>query len=442
MAQSYTRLACLVLCLVLAGCAGKPAQPPVYTGRCEIADLRLFPQDLTAYVKKDASSPILSPAEQNAALEEFRSTLFGAWHMKKPSISRRDASLMLNRKARGWKNGSVRWQDREWKAMRSNARMQTYPNINRPGIVVTSTDLREMPTHLPRFTEPTPDPQENPFDYFQYSRLPVGLPVLLCHRTADKRWYYVETSIACGWVDARDVAPVTETFMESWEASPLAAIVQEHTVLGATGRVADIGVILPAAGVNAVMVPVKDKSGLAVAMRANVVPGSVEAMPLPMTEGNVARLGNAMVGQKYGWGGMLDLRDCSAMTRDLMAPFGIWLPRNSQAQARAGERISLRNMSVREREATIVRQGVPFASLVTLKGHVVLYVGTYKGRPVILHDLWGIRVDEPAGEDNRLIVGKVIVSSLTPGKELPNLTNNTTIGDRFHTLTVLGGTPR
>ena len=439
MAQSYTRLACLVLCLVLAGCAGKPAQPPVYTGRCEIADLRLFPQDLTAYVKKDASSPILSPAEQNAALEEFRSTLFGAWHMKKPSISRRDASLMLNRKARGWKNGSVRWQDREWKAMRSNARMQTYPNINRPGIVVTSTDLREMPTHLPRFTEPTPDPEENPFDYFQYSRLPVGLPVLLCHRSADKRWYYVETSIACGWVDAKDVAPVTQTFMESWEASPLAAIVQEHTVLGATGRVADIGVILPAAGVNAVMVPVKDKSGLAVAMRANVAPGAVEAMPLPMTEANVARLGNAMVGQKYGWGGMLDLRDCSAMTRDLMAPFGIWLPRNSLSQARSGRRIMLDGMSIKEKEKAILRDGVPFLTLVWLRGHIMLYVGPYKGRPAIFHNVWGVRTVEGASDNERFVIGRAVVSSITPGSELRNLYRTTTFGDRVNSITVLGG---
>ena len=29
-------------------------------------------------------------------------------------------------------------------------------------------------------------------------------------------------------------------------------------------------------------------------------------------------------------------RDCSALTRELLTPFGIWLPRNSVAQARTG----------------------------------------------------------------------------------------------------------
>ena len=52
-------------------------------------------------------------------------------------------------------------------------------------------------------------------------------------------------------------------------------------------------------------------------------------MPIAMTPANFARLGNQILGQHYGWGGMLGLRDCSAMTRDLMTPFGIWLPRGN-----------------------------------------------------------------------------------------------------------------
>lgn len=443
MPTQYLRQFCLFLCLVfLAGCAAKG--PAVYKGRQDIADLDNFPQDLTAYyVQADANTPILTPSEAAQALSKFRRTFYAAWGMSKPSISRKDASLMVNRKtARGWKNGTTRWTNAEWAAMRANASMASYPNVNKPGIVIRTTDLREMPTHQARFTKPTPDPREDPFDYFQYSRLPVGLPVLLCHLSKDKRWYYVETPIACGWVAAKDLAPVSEPFMAMWQAARPGAIVRENVQLGTTQRTADIGVILPMAGENTVLVPVLAASGEATIERAVLEPGCVESMPLRMTPANVARLGNQMIGQKYGWGGMFALRDCSAMTRDLMAPFGIWLPRNSQAQARTGERISLNDMSVREREATVREKGVPFASLVTMKGHVVLYVGTWKGRPVILHDIWGIRVDEPEGEDNRLILGRIVLTSMTPGRELPNLTEGKTIGDRFHTLTVLGGTPK
>ncbi len=435
------RLFLLLLCAALLAACARPSGPPVYKGRTEIADLRNFPQDLTSYLGRDREKPILSASEAQAALDRYRRSYFMSWHMAKPSVSRKEASLMLQRRARGWKNGSVRWQDHEWAAMRANADMAAWPNINLPGVVIRATDLREMPTHLPRFDKPAPDPREYPFDYFQYTRLPVGFPVLLCHVSADNRWYYVETSLASGWVDAEDLALAGAPFMAAWESASWAAIVREKTVLGDTGETADIGTVLPRAGQDAVMVPVRMDDGQAGMVRADLAQGSCEAMPLAMTPAAVARLGNAVMGQHYGWGGTLGLRDCSALTRDLMTPFGIWLPRNSQSQAKAGDRVSLGGMTAGQREATVLAQGVPFASLLTLKGHVVLYVGPWKGRPAILHDFWGIRVDEPPGEDNRLILGRVVVTSLTPGQELPTLHNRSTIGDRFHSLTVLGGRP-
>ena len=236
-----------------------------------------------------------------------------------------------------------------------------------------------MPTHTPRFTKPTPDPHEDPFDYFQYSRLPIGMPVLLCHISKDRRWYYVETPLASGWVDAKDLAPVSEPFMAMWKSTKPGAIVRENVQLGA-GQTADIGVVLPMPGSDTVLVPVKGANGEATFARVQLVPGSVEPMPLRMTPANVARLGNQMIGQKYGWGGMFGLRDCSAMTRDLMAPFGVWLPRNSQAQARAGERISLQGMNARQKEVTVREKGVPLCG--RLQGpscHFARHLGCARG---------------------------------------------------------------
>ncbi len=432
-----TGLLCCLLCF--AACA--PRQSPVYRGPQEVRDLARFPQDLTRFLGSDRDQAILSAAEADSALAKWNERFFGSWHMSQPSISKRDVDMFLKRKARGWKNGTEQWTTAEWMAMRSNALLKSWPNVNRPGITVRDADLREMPTMLPRFSDPTPVPADHPFDDFQYSRLPVGMPVLLCQKSADGRWYYVETSLVAGWVLATDLAETSEDFMRTWEAAARMAVVQENVDLG--GDRAGIGVVLPAAGASAVMVPVKGKNGMA-RMEVRTLPeGSVECFPLTMTPANVARLGNLMMNQKYGWGGMLGLRDCSSMTRDLMTPFGVWLPRNSQAQARAGERISLKDLpSAPAREKVVLDKGVPFASLVTLKDHVVLYVGRWMGRPAIMHDLWGIRVDEPEGEDNRLIIGRIVVTSMTPGSELPNLTNDTTIGDRFHTLTTLGGGDR
>ncbi len=444
--KSLLGIPCLIACFMLLSACGTAQRPapsrPNYSYGQEIRDLRTMPQNLESYLGSDRNQPILSRSEAASAMSKWNTRFFSSWHMSKPSISRKEAELMLKRKARGWKNGRSQWQDHEWQAMRSNAGMNSWPNTNAKGITIRSANLREMPTTEGRYSEPTSNPRENPFDLFQYSRLPMGMPVLLCHKSRDGRWYYAETPLASGWIAANDLAIVTDSFADAWEGAAKAAFIEENIPL-AGGRTGEIGVVLPSAGANAVMIPTRDSQGYA-AMKAVQVPGgSTASMPMTMTPANVASLGNKMIGQKYGWGGMLGLRDCSSMTRDLMTPFGIWLPRNSQAQARAGNQISLSGLSgASAKERAVLAQGVPFASLLTLKGHVTFYVGSYKGRPVILHDLWGIRVDEGPGEDDRLIIGRVVVTGMTPGAELPNLHNNSTIGDRFHSLTILGGSPR
>ena len=158
-----------------------------------------------------------------------------------------------------------------------------------------------------------------------------------------------------------------------------------------------------------------------------------------LTPAQVALIGNVMMGQRYGWGGMFGDRDCSALTRELLTPFGIWLPRNSLSQARSGRRIMLDGMSIKEKEKAILRDGVPFLTLVWLRGHIMLYVGPYKGRPAIFHNVWGVRTVEGASDNERFVIGRAVVSSITPGSELRNLYRTTTFGDRVNSITVLGG---
>lgn len=60
---------------------------------------------------------------------------------------------------------------------------------------------------------------------------------------------------------------------------------------------------------------------------------------------NLTRVVDLILHSKYGWGGLYQERDCSSMIRDLYAPFGIWLPRNSFQQAKIGKVISLKTLS-------------------------------------------------------------------------------------------------
>ncbi|MBD5648018.1 MAG: peptidase P60 [Desulfovibrio sp.] len=452
-----TRLVLLLLCLtacLLTACAGKkvPTRDGTLPSWMQTPqDLRAFPQDLAVYARAAGSDRRLLDAEtQDAMNGAFDRIFFGPWDMTKTSIRRREVAVFF-RKARGFRTAGSRWSQPEWDALAQNARLAAFPSRATQAITLRATDLRELPTHEPRFSEPTPDQRANPFDYFQYSLLAPGTPLLIAHTTADGRWHYVECPIAGGWVDAADVAPVDADFKRLWRGGRHAALVRDKVALpggpdapAASGGLAGIGTVLPLAQVRPdggcdVLVPYRGPSGMADSAEVPLAAGVAEPMPMPLTPGNVARVGNVMMGQPYGWGGMLGERDCSALTRDLFTPFGIWLPRNSVAQARRGVVVPLEGLSAQEKEARVLSDGVPFLSLVGMRGHIMLYVGAWKGRPAIFHNVWGVRVVEDGNDNARCVIGRAVVTSLTPGSELKNLYLPVTFVDRIRTLTTPAG---
>ena len=434
--QNLTRFLGLCLCvLLLAACAGKKGG---VSGGVAIADQRTFPQDLTVYAKLAGQDNLLMDAGEQALMDaKFNTRFFSPWKLAKTTVRKKDVGAILG-KARGYRRGAERWSQAAWNNIAANASMASFPNSARKGITVRYADLREMPTHEMRFSKPTPDPRAYPFDDFQYSLLPVGTPVFIAHTSRDGRWLFVESATASGWIDTSAVATVDEFFASQWQASRLGALVQDGIRLGDTGVTAGIGTVLPLdtqGGETAMLrVPVLGGDGRAVPATASVAATAVVPKPLPLTPGNVARVGNVMMGQPYGWGGMFGLRDCSALTREIMTPFGIWLPRNSRGQGRTGRLVPLEGMTVAEKEQTILREGVPFLSLVTMRGHVTMYVGRYKDRAAIYHNVWGVRTIEGTNDNARQVIGKAVVTSITPGAELPNLYRTTTFVDRLHTL--------
>ena len=129
------------------------------------------------------------------------------------------------------------------------------------------------------------------------------------------------------------------------------------------------------------------------------------------------------------------------MTRDLFAPFGLWLPRNSGEQAGAGKFISFKNLPDAEKEALIVRQGIPWRTLLWTPGHIMLYIGIHQGKPLIFHNFWSIKTRDAQGRRGRIIIGHAAVTTLHPGRELPDL--DLPRADILHGLEglVLLGTP-
>ncbi|MBA4358860.1 MAG: hypothetical protein C0405_14165, partial [Desulfovibrio sp.] len=260
---------------------------------------------------------------------------------------------------------------------------------------------------------------------------------------------------------------VDEAFMARWASLPLLAVTRERAPV--FGRVGDqvsgqgrdqagagqetflfhgrIGSVLPLVSEDAdgftALAPARGADGRAVAVSVRLPRADAAAMPLAATPRNLGRLADQMLGQPYGWGGYLDNRDCSALLLDLYAPFGLFLPRNSSQQARAGEFIDFRGLSGPEKETLVLARGVPLLTVLHKPGHIMLYLGPVGGRAAMLHAIWGLKSKDESGVEGRVVIGRTVITTLEPGRELPEVARAGTLLTGMSGMTLLapGGNP-
>ncbi len=449
---SFRLLSCLLLAILLAACgASRPATPPVTPPSREghVADLDRFPQDLRVYAMKAGADRQLLPFTEQAAQDaRWNRRFFAPWRMTRISVPVKDvaAPFGTDGRPRGYAENLLPWDVTRWGALASGAALDLYPSQAWKGIVVSNSALREVPTLRPMFTAPTRAGQGYPFDMFQRTAVWMGTPVFVGHATADRAWLYVETAFAAGWMPAADVARVDDAFMTRYESGSLAAILRDDTSLnGADGThlaTAHIGTVLPLSGASqvgrTVLVPVRAPEGHAVVVPVLLTSGEAAQKPVPLTPGNMAELGNRMMGQPYGWGGLYEDRDCSSTLRDLFTPFGLWLPRNSASQAKAGRYVDIAKLDADDKESRIVAEGVPFMTLLWLRGHITLYLGLHEGQAAMFHNMWGIRTHR-GGVEGRYVLGRAVVTSTRPGLDVPGNDNADGLLGRMQGMSILPG---
>lgn len=161
-------------------------------------------------------------------------------------------------------------------------------------------------------------------------------------------------------------------------------------------------------------------------------------MPWTLTPRHMAQVMKQMIGRPYGWGNTLFYNDCSAETRSLFAPFGIWLPRHSSDQLRAGHRTDLRNADIDTRLRTLAERGKPLMTLIHIDGHIMLYLGNTQidGQtvPMTYQNVWGL---SPADNSRRNVIGgSVILPLLKTYSEDPEA--RSLAGKRLFELSVIG----
>jgi len=396
-----------------------------------IRDVRELKQDHNAYLDGKGPGILMSPEAQRRRDQDYNNRHFSPWHQDRLQSGLADIAVEFEKYGRNPGYGeNGRKHTGNWiKGLKRNARLQEYTGDGYPAITIRQSSLRSLPTERPHFNRPPQALSGHPFDNFQATAVMVNTPVFISHISRDKEWVWAETGYYFGWMRAQDVALLPADFMKKWETGRYAAIVKDRTPIcdgeGLFLFRVSLGTIFPLLhegedGVD-ILVAVADHDRRAVLKKVRLPNDAATAKPVPMTAVQMARLANQLLNEPYGWGGLHGNRDCSAMTRDLLAPFGIWLPRNSGDQAlKGGTFIDLSRLSDDEKEKKIISEGVPYLTLLWRKGHIMLYMGVYNGEPLVFHNLWGISTRTALGRRGKLIVGHAAITTLHPGRELRN----------------------
>lgn len=415
----------------------------------DIADVRNLPQDLTAYLDPaKADTPLLSAGSQQLFAARVVANLLAPWRDSWRPRPAAEAFVMLTALQKKTFYGSNRRPitQEEIAALRRLCDVEGYPSLDLRAITLQPSEMRGLPTRRPAFHDFRLAGQGFPFDHLQYSALPGNTPVRIIHRSADGLWLFVESPDFDGWLPAEVVAPVDEQLTDMFRTSAWRVVIEDGVAVSDAGgqvltRTA-IGHLWPRAEGDQVWLAVRGPHGGAVLQAVPLSPAVAKPFPLPLTSRNLAELGNRMLGQPYGWGGMHGDRDCSATLQDLFMPFGLAIGRNSTQQSRAGQVVSVQGLAPAERERRLLEKGRPWMTLVWMQGHVMLYLGPHQGRAALLHSLWAVRTRDGSGREGRHLVGRTLVTTLQPGRELPAVAlPEGDLRTRMKRLVQLGTTP-
>lgn len=276
-------------------------------------------------------------------------------------------------------------------------------------VVVKRTTLNAFPTE-----EIITDEQGDlNFDYNILSAVRVNEPLVIKTVSRDGRWYYALSLNCNGWVRAEDVAICSSKY--EWES---AWNIPDSSVLVVTGSrlflaesnthpatsnlMLTAGTVLELAPAGAygvrvtnrstignyvVYIPVRNADGsyrkeLALVRKCK----EVNEGYLPLTMRNILNVAFGMLGEPYGWGGMLSSNDCSGYVGDIYRCFGLILPRNTTWQA-ASWSLGYDVTDFPNEQKAAILNNMPIGTVLFFKGHEMLYLGTVNGKYYVVNSV-------------------------------------------------------
>ena len=296
----------------------------------------------------------------------------------------------------------------------------------RYALTVNYTNQKIVPTELSLLKKR----KQIHFDRNQNSALDIATPLAVLHTSKNGLWHYCIGPTSSGWVRSIDIAfGDKDEILNYLNSKNFVITTAAKTALIIQGKYHDIirmGVRLPSLMTidnrTMVMVPTRNTEGKLVLSNATVRTENVHKGYLPYTSRTILTQAFKFLHAPYGWGGMYGEQDCSKFLQEVYATTGVKIPRNSSAQSEIGDKkIELEGLTKKVKHKILKSSALAGASILHIKGHIVLYLGEYKGEPYIIHTVWG-------ASSKHFALGRTAVTSLNFNnylKKIDRLTNIT-----------------
>ncbi|HRS10819.1 MAG TPA: SH3 domain-containing protein [Sedimentisphaerales bacterium] len=306
------------------------------------------------------------------------------------------------------------------------------------GFVVCNADQRLLPTAEGLYAEAG----DIDFDQVQNSALDIGTPVAILHTSADRQWHYTMGPSSDGWIETGKLALCSQEQLRDIMGRPFVTVVRAKGNVYLDAKLTQYHGFVRmgsrlflsddnAQGVVGVVLPARADDGALEVRTGYLKRQEVVAGTLSCTPRHIIEQAFEMLNTPYGWGGANGQQDCSQFVQEVFATVGVQLPRNSSDQACVGRLLGgfRPDDSDDKKQQAVVTQAIPGASLLHMKGHVMLYIGEVAGRPYVIHDVWAYR--QASGDADAIrVINRVAVTDLHLGE-------GSRIGSLLHRLDLI-----
>lgn len=285
---------------------------------------------------------------------------------------------------------------------------------NKYAVVVRRTNVRNLPTGQGLYYYDN----DTEFDVLQETVLDPGEPVIVQHQSSNGWFYFVQAYNYYGWVSKLDIALTDkQTWLQYVKPKNFIVVTSKNLLVGLEKEKlllqqgAKLPVYKESNSSYTLDIPQRNLQTnqlehLHKTLSKQELKASVHKGYMPYTSNNILKAAFEHYSMPYGWGGLKNSVDCSALIADVYRTVGIILPRNADEQAStAGKYYPLNDMNSQLRNAQILRL-MPGATLY-MDGHIMMYVGSSNNKPFVIHCLGSHYVN---GQRSRTM--KVVVSDL------------------------------